>query len=160
VVDAAKMHEAVGELLSKLMVIKATGDYEGIRELVTQKGIKFDPKLRDEVAQRVKAADVPSVLFFAAPRLVPVLDGKGQVVELKVDTTQGFLEQHLERSVLGKLPPADATKTAARLASTPEALKEAYKTLVPEVPAEAPATKPGAAPKKGGAAPTKSGSGR
>ncbi len=151
VADYAKMREAMGELLSKLMVIKATGDYDAIRELVTQKGIKFDPKLRDEVAQRVKAAEVPSVLFIAAPRLVPVVDGQGQVTDLKVDTAQDFIEQHLERSVLGRLPPAEATKAAARLASTPNVLKEVYKTLVPAPTAtEAPA-KPGGKPPKRGA---------
>jgi dipeptidyl-peptidase-3 len=160
VADYAKMREAVGELLSRLMVIKATGDYEAIRELVTQKGIKFDPKLRDEVVQRVKAAEVPSVLFITAPRLVPVVDDKGQLTDLKVDTAQDFIEQHLERSVLGKLSPAEATKTAARLASTPGALKEVYKALVPAPRAteatETPA-KPGARSPKRGA---KAGSGR
>lgn len=129
VTDYAKMRAAVGELLTQLMTIKATGDYEGIRALVTQKGIKFDPKLRDEVVQRVKAADVPAVLFIAAPRLIPVVDDKGQVTDLKVDTTQGFLEQHLERSVLGKLSPEEATKAAVRLASSPDALKDVYKTI-------------------------------
>lgn len=129
VTDFAKMREAVGELLSKLMVIKATGDYEGIRALVTQKGIKFDPKLRDEVAARVKAADVPAVIFMNAPRLIPVLDDRGQVTDLKVDTTQGFIDQHLERSVLGRLPPAEATRVAVQLAQSPEALKEAYRKL-------------------------------
>ena len=158
VVDYAKMREAVGELLSKLMVIKATGDYAAIRELVTQKGIKFDPKLRDEVAQRVKAADVPAVLFIAAPRLVPVVNEQGQVTDLKVDTAQDFIEQHLERSVLGRLPPAEATKTAARLASTPSALKEVFKSLAPATreSTEAPA-KPAGKPSKHGA---KSGSSR
>jgi dipeptidyl-peptidase-3 len=146
VVDFAKMREAVGELLSTLMVIKATGDYEGIRALVTQKGIKFDPKLRDEVAARVKAADVPATLFITAPRLVPVLDDKGQLTDLKVDATQGFLEQHLERSVLGKLSPAEASQVAAQLAASPAALKETYKKLVPKAPATSPA-KPPSAPK-------------
>jgi dipeptidyl-peptidase-3 len=149
VADYPKMREAVGEMLSRLMVIKATGDYEAIRELVTQKGIKFDPKLRDEVVQRVKAAEVPSVVFMTAPRLVPVVDDKGQVTDLKVDTGQDFIEQHLERSVLGKLPPAEATKAAARLASSPDALKELYKTIVP-----APrATEASAAPAKGSKSP-------
>lgn len=145
VTDYPKMREAVGELLSKLMVIKATGDYQGIRELVTQKGIKFDPKLRDEVAARVKAADVPSTLFITAPRLMPVLDANGQVTDLQVDTTQSFIAQHLERSVLGKLPPAEATKAAAQLASTPEALKDLYKKLVPKAPTAAPG-KPATSP--------------
>jgi dipeptidyl-peptidase III len=141
VVDFPKMREAVGELLSRLMVIKATGDYEGIRALVTQKGIQFDPKLRDEVAARVKAADVPSVLFLTAPRLVPVLDDRRRVVDLKVESTQGFIEQQLERSVLGRLPPAEASAAAARLASAPDTLKDMYRKL-PQIPGELPAKVP------------------
>ncbi|ADO70155.1 dipeptidyl-peptidase 3 family protein [Stigmatella aurantiaca] len=141
VVDFAKMREAVGELLSKLMVIKATGDYAGIRALVTQKGIKFDPKLRDEVVARVKAADVPSVIFVTAPRLIPVLDDRRRVVDVKVESTQGFIEQNLERSLLGRLPPAEATQAAVRLASAPEALKEMYRKLL-QVPGELPAVAP------------------
>jgi dipeptidyl-peptidase-3 len=74
------------------------------------------------------------------------------VTDLKVDTAQDFIEQHLERSVLGKLPPAEATKAAARMASTPNALKEVFKTLVPAPGAagstEAPA-KPAKSPKRG-----------
>ena len=83
--DYAKMRAAGGRAAHEAMVIKATGDYEGIRALVTAEGHQFDPKLRDEVVQRVKAADVPAVLFIAAPRLVPVVDDKGQVTDLKVD---------------------------------------------------------------------------
>jgi dipeptidyl-peptidase-3 len=141
VVDYDKMHEAVGELLTQLMVIKATGDYEGIRELVTKRGIKFDPKLRDEVALRVKAADVPAVLYINAPHLVPVVDAKGQVTDVKVDTAQGFIEQNLESGVLGKLPPAEATKLAVQLGPSLDGLKEAFKKLVPASAAEPPAKK-------------------
>ncbi|MCY1073585.1 dipeptidyl-peptidase 3 family protein [Archangium lansingense] len=129
VVDYGKMRAAVGELLSKLMVIKATGDYEGIRKLVQEKGIRFDPKLRDEVVARVRAVEVPADVLLISPRLVPVVDGKGQVVDVKVRHDQGFIEQHLERSVLGRLTPAEATRVAARLAATPEALAEEYRKL-------------------------------
>jgi len=117
--DYGKMRVAVGELLSKLMIIKATGDYEGIR---------FNPKLRDEVVVRVRAADVPADLLIISPRLVPVVDGKGRLVDVKVRHDQGFIEQHLERSV-GRLPPAEATRMAARLAASPEALREEYRKL-------------------------------
>jgi dipeptidyl-peptidase-3 len=127
--DYGKMRAAVGELLGKLMVIKATGDYEGIRKLVQEKGIRFDPKLRDEVVARVRAVEVPADVLLISPRLVPVVDGKGQVVDVKVRHDQGFIAQHLERSVLGRLPPAEATRVAARLADTPEALAEEYRKL-------------------------------
>ena len=126
--DYGKMRVAVGELLSKLMIIKATGDYEGIRKLVQEKGIRFNPKLRDEVVVRVRAADVPADLLIISPRLVPVVDGKGRLVDVKVRHDQGFIEQHLERSV-GRLPPAEATRMAARLAASPEALREEYRKL-------------------------------
>lgn len=129
--DSGKMRAAVGELLSKLMVIKATGDYEGIRKLVQDKGIRFDPKLRDEVVARIRAVEVPADLVLISPRLVPVVDAKGRLVDVQVRHDQGFIEQHLERSVLGHLPPAAATKVAARLAASPEALKEEYRKLAP-----------------------------
>lgn len=137
-VDDAKMREGVGELLSKLMVIKATGDYEGIKALVQKYGIKFDPKLRDEVVARVKAADVPSVIFMLSPRLVPTLDAKGEVEALAVQYEQGFVDQHLERSVLGRAAPTEASRLAVQLTSAPpsspaarEALKEAFRKLGP-----------------------------
>ncbi|MFY0526436.1 dipeptidyl-peptidase 3 family protein [Archangium gephyra] len=129
--DYGKMRAAVGELLSKLMVIKATGDYEGIRKLVREKGIRFDPKLRDEVVARVRAVEVPADILLISPKLVPVVDGKGRVVDVKVRHDQGFIEQHLERGVLGRLTPAEATRVAVRLAATPEALAEEYRKLPP-----------------------------
>jgi dipeptidyl-peptidase III len=145
--DYAKMREAVGELLSRLMVIKATGDYEGIRALVQQKGIHFDPKLRDEVVRRVKAVDVPTVMLLNSPHVVPVLDAKGEVVDLKEDATQAFVDQHLERSLLGRLSPAQARVIAAKVAGAPGAVRDAFKALGPDA-AAAPAPTKGAAPRK------------
>ena len=58
--DWKKAHDAVGSLLAELMRIKGTGDYEAIKKLVTEKGLKFDPKLRDEVVARYKALGLPT----------------------------------------------------------------------------------------------------
>jgi dipeptidyl-peptidase III len=127
--DFEKMREGVGELLGKLMVIKATGDYAGIRALVQKYGVKFDPKLRDEVVARVKKAKVPTVIFMAAPRLKPVLGAGGVLADLEVTHGQPFIEQHLERSLLGRLPPTDATRIAASLDSSPAALRQAFRDL-------------------------------
>lgn len=126
-VDYEKMQKGVGELLSRLMVLKARGDYQGIKELVEKHGIKFDPKLRDEVVARVKALQVPTVTLFASPHLIPVVDKKGVLADLKVSYQQSFIDQHLERSLLGSLPPAEATRLAAELAGSPEALHRALR---------------------------------
>jgi dipeptidyl-peptidase-3 len=74
---------------------------------------------------------VPADILLISPRLVPMVDGKGRLVDVQVRHDQGFIEQHLERSVLGRLPPAEATRVAARIAASPEALKEEYQKLPP-----------------------------
>ncbi len=125
VLDYPKMREAVGQLLTRLMVIKATGDYPGVQTLVQRLGVKFDPKLRDEVVARVKAADVPSTLYLVSPRLVPVLGEAGEVKDVVLRDDQPFIEQQLERSLLGGLPPDEATRAAAEWAASPAALKKA-----------------------------------
>ena len=123
-VDYQKMRKAVGELLTMLMTFKAQGDYQGIKQLVERHGIKFDPALRDEVLARVKARNLPIKVLMTSPRLTPVLDDKGALADVVISHDQGFLEQHLERSLLGRLPPAEATKVAVKVASSREALYE------------------------------------
>ena len=58
--DYAKMREGVGNLLAELMRIKAEGDYDAIKALVDKYGVRFDPKLRDQVVARYKALNLPS----------------------------------------------------------------------------------------------------
>jgi dipeptidyl-peptidase-3 len=60
VADYQKMRQGVGQLLSELMRIKAEGDYEAIRKLVDSYGVRFDPKLRDQVVARYKTLELPS----------------------------------------------------------------------------------------------------
>jgi Phytochrome region/Peptidase family M49 len=55
----AKMREGMGMLLAELMRIKAEGDYDAIKKLIDRYGVHFDPKLRDQVAKRYTALDLP-----------------------------------------------------------------------------------------------------
>ena len=64
VTDYAKMRQGVGTLLAELMRIKAEGDYPAIKALVDKYGVRFDPKLRDQVVARYKALDLP--IYWAA----------------------------------------------------------------------------------------------
>jgi dipeptidyl-peptidase-3 len=74
VVDYKKMREGVGVLLAEIMRIKAEGDYAGIKKLVETYGVKFDPKLRDQVVARYKKLDLPSYWAGVNPELK--YDGK------------------------------------------------------------------------------------
>jgi dipeptidyl-peptidase III len=60
VTDYEKMRKGVGLLLADLMRIKAEGDYGAIRSLVGTYGVRFDPKLRDQVIARYKSLNLPS----------------------------------------------------------------------------------------------------
>ena len=48
------------QLLAELMRIKAEGDYAAIKTLVDKYGVRFDPKLRDQVVARYKKLNLPS----------------------------------------------------------------------------------------------------
>jgi dipeptidyl-peptidase-3 len=54
------MRKGVGLLLADLMRIKAEGDYAAIKSLVTEYGVRFDPKVRDQVIARYKSLKLPS----------------------------------------------------------------------------------------------------
>lgn len=125
--DYDQMREAVGELLSKLMVIKATGDYAAIKKLVDEKGVRFDPKLRDEIAARVAAQDIPPSIFFSSPLLVPTVAANGRIRGVEAVHTQPFLERHLLKSLLADLSPREAAKLAATVGTDRTRLLEALR---------------------------------
>ena len=59
VTDYAKMRQGVGMLLAELMRIKAEGDYDAAKALITKYGIHFDTAWRDQVVARYKTLDIP-----------------------------------------------------------------------------------------------------
>jgi dipeptidyl-peptidase-3 len=69
--DYAKMREGVGKLLAELMRIKAEGDYDAIKALVDKYGVRFDPKLRDQVVARYKGLNLPSYWAGVNVRISP-----------------------------------------------------------------------------------------
>jgi dipeptidyl-peptidase-3 len=60
VTDYRKMRQGVGQLLAELMRIKAEGDYDAIKTLVDTYGVRFDPKLRDQIVARYRALKMPT----------------------------------------------------------------------------------------------------
>jgi dipeptidyl-peptidase-3 len=109
VADADKWRAAAGKLLALVQRLKSTGDYEGSKKLFDQYGIKFDPKLRDEVVARYAKLDVPSYTGFVMPRLQPVMKG-AEVVDVTISYPQSIEQQMLEWSGLRKPPEPAAPK--------------------------------------------------
>ena len=83
--------------------IKSEGDYDAARTLFETHGIYFDPALRDEVVARVDAVGLPSYSGFVQPRLEPVLDDAGEIVDVAISYPLDLTVQMLEYS--GKRVP-------------------------------------------------------
>jgi dipeptidyl-peptidase-3 len=98
VTDARAFHEAAGRLLALVQEIKSTGDYERAKQLFDTYGIKFDPKLRDEVVARYAKLDAPAYTGFVMPRLTAVRDAKGEITDVTISYPLSLEQQMLEWS--------------------------------------------------------------
>jgi dipeptidyl-peptidase-3 len=105
-VDAFR--EGVGQLLAEVQRIKSEGDYDAARRLIESHGVHFDPALRDEIVARVDALQLPSYTAFVMPRLQPVYDPAGAVVDVEISYPCDLEAQMLEYSAFsrGELWPA------------------------------------------------------
>ncbi len=98
VLDVSRFRAACGELLALVQKLKSTGDYEGAKGLIEGYGVRFEPKLRDEVVARYAQLDVPAYSAFVFPRLDAIRDAKGTVVDARLSYPASLEEQMLEWS--------------------------------------------------------------
>jgi dipeptidyl-peptidase-3 len=74
--DYDQMHKGVGLLLAELMRIKAEGDYDAAKTLITKYGIHFNTAWRDQAVRRYRSLDLPTFWCGINPDLVPGKSGK------------------------------------------------------------------------------------
>ncbi len=96
--DAVAFREGVGRLLAEVQRIKGEGDYAAARALFDTYGVHFDPALRDEVVARVETLNLPSYTAFVMPRLDPVTDAAGRIIDVTISYPGNFAAQMLEYS--------------------------------------------------------------
>jgi len=93
-----KMHAGVAELLSELMRIKAEGDYDAAKKLITRYAITFNKSWRDQVIVRADKIGLPEYFAFAMPQYTPVKNKAGGVVDAKIAYGRDFKAQMLSYS--------------------------------------------------------------
>lgn len=93
--DYARMREGVGALLAELMRIKAEGDYAAIKTLVETYGVRFDPKLRDQVVARYKRLNLPSYWAGVNVKLT-MAPGAAGVPAVTISYPRDAVRQYLE----------------------------------------------------------------
>ena len=96
--DAKAFRDGVGDLLAEVQRIKADGDYQASKYLFETYGVHFDPKLRDEVVERVNRLNLPSYTGFVMPKLDAVTDPSGEMADVTISYPQDLTLQMLEYS--------------------------------------------------------------
>ncbi len=95
IVDYEKLRNLFGQLLREIQRIKSEGDYEAGKALVETYGVQVDPVIHKEVLERSAKLNIPPYSGFVNPVLVPVLDEKGEIKDVKVEYNQDFVRQML-----------------------------------------------------------------
>jgi len=95
VTDYAKMRQGVGMLLAELMRIKAEGDYDAAKDLITKYGIHFNTAWRDQVVERYSKLDVPQKWVGINPDL-ELRRGPGGKMDVTMTYPRDFAQQQLE----------------------------------------------------------------
>jgi len=94
--DYDKLRGLFGQLLKEVQRIKSQGDYDAGRDLIENYGVQVDQALHQEVLARAKPLNVPPYGGFINPKLVPVEDEEGKIIDIKVEYPADFIGQMLE----------------------------------------------------------------
>ncbi len=97
-VDPQAFRDGVGTLLADVQRIKAQGDYAAAKDLFETYGVHFDPALRDEIVARVDHLHLPSYTGFVMPKLSPMVDATGAIVDVAISYPMDLATQMLEYS--------------------------------------------------------------
>ena len=81
--------------MREIQRIKSEGDYQAGKALVETYGVKVDYELHKEVLERIKPLKLAAYRGFVNPLLVPVLDDNDEIIDIKIENKQSFVEQML-----------------------------------------------------------------
>ena len=96
--DYNKLRDLFGKLLAEVQRIKSEGDFNACKQLVEDYAIKVDRTLHDEVLERYKDLNLAPYKGFVNPVMKEIKNDKGEVADITLDYTEGYIEQMLRYS--------------------------------------------------------------
>lgn len=97
--DYKKLRALFGELLSEIQRIKSEGDFEGARQLVENYAVKVDQNILAEVHERYGKLNLAPYGGFVNPVYETELDANGEIVDVKVNYTELYVDQMMRYSI-------------------------------------------------------------
>ena len=93
--DYEALRQQFATLLAEVQRIKSEGDYEAGRKLVETYAVNIDSDIHNEVLQRYKRLNIAPYKGFLNPRMLPVFNAKGEVIDIPRDYSECYEEQML-----------------------------------------------------------------
>ena len=88
--DYEALRQQFATLLAEVQRIKSEGDYEAGRKLVETYAVNIDSDIHNEVLQRYKRLNIAPYKGFLNPRMLPVFNAKGEVIDITLDYSEGY----------------------------------------------------------------------
>ncbi len=96
--DYVKLRGLFAELLAEVQRIKSEGDYEAGKTLIETYGVKVDPVLHNEILERYATLNIEPYSGFVNPTYVAVKNDAGEIVDVTIDYSENYVDQHLRYS--------------------------------------------------------------
>ncbi len=96
--DYTQLRGLFAELLNEVQRIKSTGDFEAGKKLIEGYGVKVDPKIHEEVLARYKSLNIAPYKGFVNPVYEPITDENGNIVDVKINYNENYMDQMMRYS--------------------------------------------------------------
>ena len=96
--DYEGLRRLYGELLAEIQRITSEGDYTEAKAIVEKYAVKVNPDLHKEVLERFAKLNIAPYKGFVNPVYKVERNRDGEITDVKLDFTEGYVEQHLRYS--------------------------------------------------------------
>ena len=96
--DYEGVRHLYGELLREIQRITSEGDYPAAKAMVEEYAVKVDQDLHREILERYEKLNLAPYKGFVNPVYTAHYDAEGNIVDVTLDYTEGYIEQHLRYS--------------------------------------------------------------
>ena len=96
--DYEGVRRLYGELLAEIQRITSEGDYAAAKEMVETYAVKVNQDLHQEILERYKKLNLAPYKGFVNPVYCVERNADGEITDVKLDFTEGYIDQHLRYS--------------------------------------------------------------
>ena len=96
--DYQGLRRLYGELLAEIQRITSEGDYAAAKEMVERYAVKVNPELHKEILARYEKLNLAPYKGFVNPVYTAHRNADGEITDVTLDFTEGYIDQHLRYS--------------------------------------------------------------